>query len=159
LDAVQGRAKRTVASSPKGFDKVAEGSAPGIAYATPSGSTGFRVAVPGALPPATTWRPFRAGQSPGGHPPLKRTRSRASFLEILDRFFARLPLADATWETWAFHDPAVTLAWINNNLSNIIYNYTRTVAECRRFSYSGNFSVRTSTSGRMRRCTDSSSIW
>ena len=33
------------------------------AYGTPSGSVGLRVNFPGALPPATTWPPFRAGRA------------------------------------------------------------------------------------------------
>ena len=58
------------------------------AHATPSGSVGFRVNFPGALPPATTWRPFRAGQAGLGiqkiipHPAHSRMDDQcAEFLE------------------------------------------------------------------------------
>jgi hypothetical protein len=44
------------------------------------------------------------------------------FLDILYCFFARLPLTDATWEAGALDDPVTILAWIDNNLSNIISN-------------------------------------
>jgi hypothetical protein len=43
-----------------------------------------------------------------------------SFLDILDCFFARLPLADTTREAWALDDPITVLTWVDNNLSNVI---------------------------------------